>query len=307
MPLYNKAPYVAKAIESVLNQTCTDYELVIMDDGSTDDSYIVASKTIEGRDNCHIEKQENAGVSMARNNAVAMSRGDYLCFLDADDWWAPSFLERMDWLINEYPDAGIYGTNYYYVKNGRQRICVTSAETGYIDYCRVYADKLSMPLTSISVAVKPKIFNEMHGFPERIKLGEDFLLWIKIALKYKVAFLNEPLAYYNQDSAPEWRGIKRLHEPRYHMLWNLGNLEEEERKNPNYKRLVDGLRVYGLLPYYLSKDYRDNAKAELCKVDWSKQPKEKKAIYTMPIFLLKCYMGLRKCGSIIKQYIIKHL
>ncbi len=76
IPLYNKAPYVTKAIGSVLSQTFTDYELVIMDDGSKDASCDVASKAIEGRVNCQIHRQENAGVSMARNNAVALSQGD---------------------------------------------------------------------------------------------------------------------------------------------------------------------------------------------------------------------------------------
>ena len=85
MPLYNKAPYVAKAINSVLSQTFNDYELIIMDDGSLDDSFDVATDAIKGYENCHVHYQQNSGVSIARNNAVAFSQGDYLCFLDADD------------------------------------------------------------------------------------------------------------------------------------------------------------------------------------------------------------------------------
>ena len=103
LPLFNKAPYVTKAIGSVLCQAYSDYELIIMDDGSTDDSFEKASKAIEGHRNCHIHRQQNAGVSSARNNAVALSKGDYLCFLDADDWWSPAFLEEMEKLIDEYP------------------------------------------------------------------------------------------------------------------------------------------------------------------------------------------------------------
>ena len=109
IPLYNKSPYVAKAIHSVLSQSISDYELIVMDDGSSDDSYEVALKTIEGHPNCHLYRQKNGGVSMARNNAVALSRGEYLCFLDADDWWDVRFLEEMLKMIAEFPDAGIYG------------------------------------------------------------------------------------------------------------------------------------------------------------------------------------------------------
>ena len=120
MPLYNKAPYVAKAIGSVLSQTFTDYELMIMDDGSKDDSYDIASRVIGGQVNCHIHRQENAGVSMARNNAAVLSKGDYLCFLDADDWWDPNFLEEMSGLIDACPEAGIFGSGYTIVNETKK-------------------------------------------------------------------------------------------------------------------------------------------------------------------------------------------
>ena len=311
MPLYNKAPYVAKAIGSVLNQAYTDYELVIMDDGSTDDSYTVASQAIEGKDSCHIYKQKNAGVSMARNNAVALSRGDYICFLDADDWWAANFLERMDQLIKDYPEAGIYGTNYYYVKNGRQRICVTTAETGYINYCRAFAAKLQMPLWTGATCIPRIIFNKFEGFRPHISIGEDFDLWIKVAMKYKVAFLDEPLSFYFQDSDATWRLVSKLHEPKSNVLWNLDYLEEEEKHNPDYKVLIDSLRANGLISYYLSKRYRDAARKELAKVDWSIQPSSLRALYKKPIWYVKSMRRIRRAGSVIKQrlsaYLNRHL
>ena len=308
IPLYNKAPYIKKALESVINQSYNDFELVVVDDGSTDGSCQIAEETLKGvHVDYHLIKQHNAGVSTARNNGVKASHGDFICFLDADDWWAPTFLEKMNSFINDYPDAGIYGTNYYYVKNGRQRVCVTTAERGYINYCKVYADRLAMPLTSISVAIKRDVFCAVGGFNPKLKLGEDFDLWIRISLCHKVAFLNEPLAYYFQDSAPQWRGTGRLQEPQFHMLWNLGYMEEEERNNPDYKRLIDELRTYSLLPYYLSTQYREAAKKELAKVDWSKQPKQRLMQYRRPIQLIKIQRTILRYGSAIKQWLIKHL
>ena len=239
IPLYNKAPYVAKAIGSVLAQTFADYELIIVDDGSKDNSFSLAFKAIEGSNNCHIYKQENSGVSMARNNGVALSQGEYLCFLDADDWWAPTFLEEMSNLIAEFPEAGIYGTAYTIVNETKRKTRVSPIgvepgfEKGYINYCQVYAKTLAMPLTSISVAIPRSVFDEMKGFPKGIKMGEDFLLWIRIALKYKTAFLNKPLAYYNQDVDAANRGVGRLHKPAEHMLWNVDFLAEEEKNNPD--------------------------------------------------------------------------
>ena len=298
---------MAKAIESVLSQTFVDYELIVVDDGSRDESFSIASQAVEGHADCRIIRQENAGVSNARNNGVACSRGEYICFLDADDWWAPAFLERMDWLIRTYPEAGIYGTNYYYVKNARQRVCVTTAETGYINYCKVYAAKLQMPLTSISVAVPRQVFIDSGGFKPSLKLGEDFDLWIRIALQNRVAFLDEPLAYYNQDADPAGRAIGHLTDPKVHMLWNLGWLEAEEKVNPDYKQLIDNLRTYGLFPYYLSEEYRDAARVELDKVDWSRQPEKTVKLYRKPVSFLRIRTSVLRVGSRVKQWILRHL
>lgn len=305
IPLYNKAPYVGKALQSVLDQTFTDYEIIVVDDGSTDESARVAGEVLsKAAVDCQLIRQENAGVSVARNNGVARSKGDFLCFLDADDWWDPSFLERMDWLIKTYPDAGIWGTNYYYVKNGRMRICVQGADTGYINYCQVYSEGMAMPLTSISVAVSPAVYDEFHGFNPKLKLGEDFDLWIKIALNYKVAFLNEPLAFYNQDVTPSMRAIGHLKDPKVHMLWNLGYLEGEEKVNPDYKQLVDNLRTYGLFPYYLSKQYRESARGELRKVDWNRQSEKTRRLYRKPVTLLRLELFVRRIGAVVKRWIL---
>lgn len=308
IPLYNKAPYVQKVLESVISQTFQDFELIVVDDGSDDFSYKIAKDFLsKSSANYQLIHQENAGVSSARNNGVSASHGDYLCFLDADDWWAPTFLEKMDNLIQNYPEAAIYGTNYYYVKNGRQRVCVTTAETGYINYCQVYAKQLQMPLWTGAVCVPRDIFDEIGGFRPHLKLGEDFDLWVKIALKYKVAFLNEPLSYYFQDSDKTWRLVGKLHDPKCHMLWNLDYLSEEEKTNPDYKSLIDNLRVYSLLPYYLSAQYHDAAKQELSKVDWSKQPSRIQRLYKWPVFLLIFRHAILKSGSCVKQWLINHL
>ena len=308
IPLFNKAPYIKKALDSVCKQTFRDFELIVVDDGSSDDSLGIARDALGKTElNYQLIHQNNAGVSTARNNGVTVSQGDYLCFLDADDWWALTFLERMDWLIKEYPEAGIYGTNYYYVKNGKESISVTTADTGYINYCKAYAAELQMPLWTGAICIPRGIFMEMGGFEPKLKLGEDFCLWIKVALKYKVAFLNEALSFYFQDSNAAWRLVGKLHDPKVHMLWNLQFLEDEERSNADCKLLIDKLRTYSLLPYYLSRQYRDAAKQELAKVDWNKQPKRQRTLYKTPVLFLKLRRLFLKSGSYIKQAIIKFL
>lgn len=311
IPLYNKAPYVAKAIDSVLSQTCTDFELIIVDDGSKDNSAEIVVQVIEGHPNCHLIRQNNAGVSVARNNGVAVSKGDCLCFLDADDWWAPNFLEEMAKLIADFPDAGIYGTNYTIVNETKRKTRVSPIgveagfEKGYIDYCQAYAKTLAMPLWTGAVCVPRPIFDEMQGFPKGIKLGEDFLLWIRIAMKYKVAFLNKPLAYYNQDVDVANRGVGKLHKPEEHMLWNLDFLFEEERTNPDYKQLIDNLRVYSLYPYFLSKNYHNLAKKELDKVCWEKQPIKIQKQYRRPLVWLRIRHRVQSLGAMAKRLLFR--
>ena len=297
IPLYNKAPYVAKAIESVLGQTYRDFEVIVIDDGSTDQSLEVA-KTFENKSNTIIS-QPNSGVSTARNNGVKLAKHPYICFLDADDWWHPTFLEEMKRLITDFPDAGIYGSGYYIVKNGQERIAPIGVpqgfERGIIDYCEVYAKTLCMPLTSISVVIPKHIFDEERGFKSQLKFGEDFDLWIRIALKHKVILVNKPLAYYNQDVDVNNRGVAvhKIYSPVNHFIFNLDYLYDSEKNNHRLKILLDKLRVYILLKYRMQRAFPKEYSAEIKKVDFSVQPLGVRLQYYLPVWFLKQYYGLK--------------
>ena len=297
IPLYNKAPYVAKAIESVLGQTYRDFEVIVIDDGSTDQSLEVA-KTFENK-SITIISQPNSGVSTARNNGVKIAKHPYICFLDADDWWHPTFLEEMKRLITDFPDAGIYGSGYYIVKNGQERIAPIGVpqgfEQGIIDYCEVYAKTLCMPLTSISVVIPKHIFDEEKGFKSQLKFGEDFDLWIRIALKHKVILVNKPLAYYNQDVDVNNRGVAvhKTYSPVNHFIFNLDYLYDNEKNNHRLKILLDKLRVYILLKYRMQRAFPKEYNAEIKKVDFSVQPLGVRLQYYLPVWFLKQYYGLK--------------
>ena len=308
IPLYNKAPYVRKTVESVLGQSFGDYELIIIDNGSTDGSSDVVAVFTDPRIRV-VRSEKNMGVSNARNKGVTLSTAPYITFLDADDWWEPTFLEEMAGLIERYPDAGIYGTGYYIVKNGEKRLAPIGVDSdfteGEINYCKVYAKTLCMPLTSITVAMPRDIFDESGGFKPKLKLGEDFDLWIRIVLKHKAVLLNKPLSNYNQDVDVTYRGTHHLREPKEHMLWNLGYLEPVEKSNPDYKQLIDNMRTYSLMPYLLTKQYRSAARQELAKVDWSRQREDIVRLYNKPLFYLKLRNSFLKAGARFKQRIIR--
>jgi hypothetical protein len=196
------------------------------------------------------------------------------------------------------------------VKNGRKQFSTIGLEKnfekGTINYCEVYAKTLCMPLWTGATVIRKAIFELLGGFKQEIKFGEDFDLWIRVALKYPVAFLNTPLSNYNQDVEQKNRAIGNLHNPENHMLWNLRFLSGEEITNSSLKHLLDKLRVYSLLPYYLSNDYHDQTVKELNKVDWSRQPVSEKRKYTLPLPFLKFGYQSKFYGSRIKQSLIRY-
>lgn len=354
IPLYNKVPYIRKALESVLAQTYTDYELIIVDDGSTDGSAEIAEAILQeairqqgyeakGMENSAADtlasclsplafrlrllKQPNQGVSAARNAGVAQAHAEYIAFLDADDWWEPTYLERMAQLVIDYPDAGLYACNYYYHKDGVNIIKV-DIPTGYFNYPKEYFKNFAMPVWTGATMIPRKVYDEMGGFPLGIKLGEDFLLWAKIALRYPVAFLNEPLAYYNNTLAPNYRATYHLHKPEEHMLFRLklafGNsdevkgerlkvkgIENSKADDPAYRliasspyrlhkdwlRLIDMLRLLGLHSYWLSDEYHEIAQREIDKVDISKQYSFLVKLYRTPRWVQRLKQRLLRMSA----------
>ncbi len=354
IPLYNKAPYIRKALESVFAQTYTDYELIVVDDGSTDESASIVEEllaspksspkvkdlnteenfpSLQGGVGGRLIRQANSGVSAARNNGVAQASGDYIAFLDADDWWESTYLERMAQLIEDYPDAGLYACNYVYYKPGKTHVAL-DIPTGYINYPKAYYESGAMPVWTGATIIPRAVFDEMGGFPVGIRLGEDFLLWAKTAMHYPVAFLNEALAWYNNDVPVALRATRNLHHPNNHMLFRMelafcdGEILNQQHQqlesttfranqhpcaarkistptHEDWKRLIDKLRVNGLLDYWIDSRYHDMAALELAKVDWSQQPNSVKRIYKTPIWMLKTKRQVMKWGSWCKQLIIR--
>ncbi len=311
IPLYNKAPHIAKTIQSVFDQTCQDFELIVVNDGSTDNSLKIVQKLNHlSIIPIRIFNQANAGASIARNNGVKSAQYDYIAFLDADDWWEPTFLEEMKILLGQYSEAGIYGSSYYIVKNNHKRIASIGIKNGFvkglINYCNAYAKNLAMPLSSSSVIVPKSLIVKENGFKPKLKLGEDFDLWIRLASQYPVAFLNKPLANYNQDVELKERAVgAKLYEPHEHMMFsNYGNLHE----NPDFCHLYERLALYSLLPYYMGNKNKKETNKILNSVHWENHEFKYRVYYKiLPKWILRFYFAIKKKGSKIKSKLIRNL
>ncbi|HBF19967.1 MAG: hypothetical protein CMI36_10735 [Owenweeksia sp.] len=204
IPLYNKEKHIAEAIESVLSQTVPDFEIIIVDNGSSDNSLHIA-KTYERPGVKVVTQLERKGVSSARNTGIEASSYDHLCFLDADDYWFEDFLQNISELIEAFPQAGIYTTAIQFKRKD------TLYHPGYYGLPQAPA-KLIVPdyfesilhgeqvITASSVCIPKHILNETGPFDEQVRDGEDQELWNRIALKYPVAFHRSASAVYRQDA-----------------------------------------------------------------------------------------------------------
>ncbi|MCD8295943.1 MAG: glycosyltransferase [Prevotella sp.] len=120
IPLYNMADTIKRTINSALNQTCQDFEIIVVDDGSKDNSASIAQEIDDNR--ITVIRQPNGGVSVARNNGMEHANGQFITFLDADDEYMPEHLETLKRLIDTYPDYNVYATSYKLIKGGLPKI-----------------------------------------------------------------------------------------------------------------------------------------------------------------------------------------
>lgn len=203
IPLFNKEKHIKRAIKSVLNQTIKNFELLIVDDGSTDNSLKEAKKIIDSR--VRIIKQENMGVSAARNKGINEARNNFIGFLDADDEWKPNFLTTIEELIKNFPKAGAYATSYYIkIKDGivKKPPCeqfFSKKWQGILDDYFKYA--INGPIITASSVVVPKeVFVKVGYFPLGIKKGEDLEMWRRIAIIFDIVYSNRSCAVYHLDA-----------------------------------------------------------------------------------------------------------
>jgi glycosyltransferase involved in cell wall biosynthesis len=211
IPLYNKKEYISRAIDSVLNQTISDFEIIVVDDGSTDQSAEVVSTYNDHR--VRLVRQENAGPGAARNRGIEEVHADYLAFLDADDEWLPNYLERSYEILKQNPDCDICISGWYHdncpsTGDKNKNIVDTYADLGIklregvVDPDRlVEIENALLMWWTGTVFLKKDILRSLHRFYSETKhtYGEDNYLWIQLAFSFKFYRNLEPLAWYHND------------------------------------------------------------------------------------------------------------
>lgn len=203
IPLYNKELQIAKTLDSILSQTFNDFEIIIVDDGSTDGSLEIVKKFSDPR--IHLLHQKNAGVSAARNNGIIAASGEYIAFLDADDEWHPHYLATQTKMTEQYPECDVFACNYSFkdssgnIRNTILNRIKFTSEIGILDNYFEVASYSNPPLWTSAIMVRKDAINNIGGFPLGVKSGEDLLTWAKLATRHKIAFCKKAMAYFFYD------------------------------------------------------------------------------------------------------------
>lgn len=188
IPTFNRCPLVGAAIESVLSQSYDDFELIVVDDGSTDGT---AAELAKFGSRLRLFCQANHGVSSARNFAAREARGHYLAFLDSDDVWHPKKLEIQTYFMERNPSIQICQTEEIWIRNGTR---VNPKSRHRKPSGDIFTPSLELCLVSPSaVMLTRELFNQVGGFDERFPVCEDYDLWLRIAINHLVPLIVDPL------------------------------------------------------------------------------------------------------------------
>jgi len=266
IPLYNKQSHVKETLDSVFIQTFQDFEIVIINDGSTDDSVKIVEAINDNR--IRIINQENQGVSVARNNGIKEAKADFIAFLDADDLWLPEFLKTIYDLIEKFPEAGIFATKFEKCDNNNNRISRTirglprKKYEGIIPNFFKSAVLSEYPVWTSSICIPKRIFFENNiWFPIGEKYAEDQHVWSRVAMIYKVAYNTKVCALYMIDSENNTIGKSSQVKKPYKSILSLNNYRHLIKSKDELKFFDLYIKkwIYTIILLNIKNGYRINA------------------------------------------------
>lgn len=260
IPLFNQRDLVLRAVKSVFSQTASNYEVIIVDDGSTDGSAEQVAPFLIDKPNCRLISQTNRGVGAARNAGIQQAKYDWVAFLDADDAWFPEHLEELSRVIASFSNAGLVSTSFIQSRacelsevkrrSVRRRICK-------IDYLSLTYRKKQY-VNASCVAVQKAVFEALGGFGHW-RPGQDIEMWVRIALEYPVAVSSRVTSVYFRGTGGVIESLQgNAHDDPVKDLSSLSpalvpvlsrisgdflNIEDKSIRNNINGRLVQGIKV----------------------------------------------------------------
>lgn len=248
LPLYNKEKYIENAIKSILNQTFTDFELLIINDCSTDKSVEIASKFLSEKVQL-ISHKKNNGLATTRNTGIKKATSNYVTFLDADDLWKPHFLDKIFHLIQNFPEARIFATNYEEIwdktikkpQNGSESLPIDFI--GYINFFKI---NLKQGIYNHgSVCLHKEVYEKVGFYNENIQLSQDLDFNIRANYHYKLAYDNSvQMSYFMQtDNQLTRSSLQNKTIPDYDNYEDWTKTNSDLKKYLDFERYVLGKRL----------------------------------------------------------------
>ena len=311
IPLYNKEKSITKTLESVLAQTYTDYEVIIVNDGSTDNSAAVVQSIISKRPMSNVQcpisndrspmskfqcpirlfTKPNGGVASARNYGVEKSRGEYVAFLDGDDLWEPTYLEEVVQLIKDFPGAAIYGLGLGSVTKGEKHPAADIVPMGYRGVVsELWDNSNTMLVWTSSSTICPRELLLKTPANTQLTHGEDLDQWLRLMLQGDAVFYNKTLAYYVKDA--ENRAMYKMPPIEKHIVSVIGDYADLRKRNPQFRKAFDTQMIY-FLYQYLFTPYKKEAQRLSELLDYS-QLKWSLCFRMQHPYLYNCYEIVKK-------------
>lgn len=288
--LYNKEKHIQSTIESVLAQSFVDFEIVVVNDGSTDDSEAIVRSINDKR--IRFYSQENKGASAGRNTAISKATGNYIALLDADDLWESNYLETIYTLILSYPNENVFATAVTIETSGGKKTSVYSINhiqenaTYVINYFE--SSYINTLLTSSSTVVNKSVFEKVGVYDTTIKSGQDIDLWIRIGLYYTIVFINKPLVTYRYGKQSLSNRTKNIADkPKYDAY------VEMEAKHPALKKFIDLNRFSMAILSKLDND-QDSFKRYKNAIDYNNLNKKQQFLLKQPSFIIQLFHFIKR-------------
>lgn len=290
IPLYNKEQYIRETLQSALDQTFADFEIIIVNDGSTDNSAGVVKLFTDTR--IHYIEIKNSGVSAARNTAIKAAKGSIIAFLDADDLWQPNHLEALHELYLENPTAGMLCSRYITrIGNGvLQKPVFLGIDENFsgIIADAFYSSTVNRVALTAALAIPKRVFGVTGMFNENTTHPEDTELWIKIMIQFPIAITNQYTVIYNFDQPQSWSRASM--ESR--KIMDFSQFKEYEKTNKSLKAFVDIYRIEYALKYRIEGDVL-NYRRLLADAETKNLSFKTKLLFITPPFILQRLLAVK--------------
>lgn len=295
IPLYNKSSSVLKTIESVQRQSFQDFEIIVVDDGSTDRSYEVVEPIQSSDSRLSLFKKTNGGVCSARNLGIKKSKGEFIALLDADDIWDKDYLQEQMRMVSDFPNCGMWGINYGETIGGSIiRDVPTGLPKGFRGIIENYFQipgRISDLFCSSSVLIRKTVFDTVGMFDERIRYAEDSDMWFRIIARFPVAFYDRYMVYYRFDAENR---AQTKHRPLKYFLPFFVDKYSSYKDNPVFYSWVHRWSAQHIARYCFNvKEERMDAVAAAERLDYDVIPVKYRLLFKSPFF----------CGRIIYRLV----